>query len=40
MLAENVSATEILEGFSDLELVDIQACLRFAETDRENMGDR
>jgi uncharacterized protein (DUF433 family) len=30
MLAENVSATEILEDFPDLELADIQACLLFA----------
>lgn len=27
MLAENVSVTEILEDFPDLELKDIQACL-------------
>ncbi|HEY9748212.1 MAG TPA: DUF433 domain-containing protein [Allocoleopsis sp.] len=30
MLAENVSAAEILEDFPDLELEDIQACLIFA----------
>ncbi|MBD1915855.1 MULTISPECIES: DUF433 domain-containing protein [Cyanophyceae] len=30
MLAENVSASEILEGFPDLEPADIQACLLFA----------
>ena len=30
MLAENVTVTEILEDFSDLELADIQACLLFA----------
>lgn len=30
MLAENVSAAEILEDFPDLESADIQACLRFA----------
>ncbi|WP_287253767.1 MULTISPECIES: DUF433 domain-containing protein [unclassified Moorena] len=30
MLAENVSVTEILEDFPDLELADIQACLLFA----------
>lgn len=30
MLADNVSATEILEDFPDLELADIQACLLFA----------
>ena len=30
MLAENVSITEILEYFPDLELADIQACLIFA----------
>lgn len=30
MLAENVSSTEILENFPDLELADIQACLIFA----------
>ncbi len=30
MLAENVSAAEILEDFPDLELADIQACLLFA----------
>lgn len=30
MLAENVSITEILEDFPDLELADIQACLLFA----------
>jgi uncharacterized protein (DUF433 family) len=30
MLAENVSVTEILEDFPDLELADIQACLIFA----------
>lgn len=30
MLAENVSATEILEDFPDLEPADIQACLLFA----------
>lgn len=30
MLAENVSITEILEDFSDLELADIQACLLLA----------
>jgi uncharacterized protein (DUF433 family) len=30
MLAENVSFTEILEDFPDLELADIQACLIFA----------
>lgn len=29
MLAENVSAAEILEDFPDLELEDIQACLLF-----------
>jgi uncharacterized protein (DUF433 family) len=29
-LAENVSVTEILEDFPDLELADIQACLLFA----------
>jgi len=40
MLAENVSVTEILEDFPDLELADIQACFHFVETDRENMGDR
>ena len=40
MLAANVSATEILEDFPDLELADIQACLRFAEIDREKLGDR
>jgi uncharacterized protein (DUF433 family) len=27
MLAENISATEILEDFPDLEAADIQACL-------------
>lgn len=31
MLAENVSATEILEDFPDLEPEDIQACLLFAK---------
>jgi len=30
MMAENVSITEILEDFPDLELEDIQACLLFA----------
>lgn len=30
MLAENVSVTEILVDFPDLELADIQACLIFA----------
>ncbi len=30
MMAENVSFTEILEDFPDLELEDIQACLLFA----------
>ncbi|NEO06196.1 MULTISPECIES: DUF433 domain-containing protein [unclassified Moorena] len=30
MLAENVSVTEILEDFPDLELADIQGCLLFA----------
>jgi uncharacterized protein (DUF433 family) len=30
MLAENVSAEEILTDFSDLEPEDIQACLLFA----------
>lgn len=30
MLAENVSAAEILADFPDLELEDIQACLLFA----------
>ena len=30
MLSENVSVTEILEDFPDLELADIQACLLFA----------
>lgn len=30
MLAENVSITEILEDFPDLEPEDIQACLLFA----------
>jgi uncharacterized protein (DUF433 family) len=30
MLAENVSAKEILEDFPDLEPEDIQACLLFA----------
>ena len=30
MLAENVSVSEILEDFPDLELEDIQACLLFA----------
>jgi uncharacterized protein (DUF433 family) len=30
MLAENVSATEILEDLPDLEPEDIQACLLFA----------
>ncbi|MGJ3249451.1 MAG: DUF433 domain-containing protein [Elainellaceae cyanobacterium] len=30
MLAENVSAAEILEDFPDLEPADIQACLLFA----------
>ena len=30
MLAENVSFTEILADFPDLELADIQACLLFA----------
>ncbi|NJM75426.1 MAG: DUF433 domain-containing protein [Acaryochloridaceae cyanobacterium RU_4_10] len=30
MLAENVSITEILEDFPDLEPADIQACLLFA----------
>jgi uncharacterized protein (DUF433 family) len=30
MLSENVSITEILEDFPDLELADIQACLVFA----------
>ncbi len=30
MLAENVSFTEILADFPDLELEDIQACLIFA----------
>ena len=30
MLAENVSVTEILDDFPDLELADIQACLLFA----------
>ena len=30
MLSENVSITEILEDFPDLELADIQACLIFA----------
>ncbi|MGV2388721.1 MAG UNVERIFIED_CONTAM: DUF433 domain-containing protein [Microcystis novacekii LVE1205-3] len=32
MLAENVSITEILEDFPDLESADIQACLLFAAT--------
>ncbi len=30
MLAENVSTSEILEDFPDLEIADIQACLMFA----------
>lgn len=30
MLSKNVSITEILEDFPDLELADIQACLIFA----------
>jgi uncharacterized protein (DUF433 family) len=30
MLAENISAAEILEDFPDLEMADIQACLVFA----------
>ncbi|MDY6803827.1 MAG: DUF433 domain-containing protein [Cyanobacteriota bacterium] len=30
MLAENVSSSEILEDFPDLELEDIEACLLFA----------
>lgn len=30
MLAENVSVTEILEDFPDLEPADIQACLLLA----------
>ncbi|BAZ12653.1 hypothetical protein NIES4071_44850 [Calothrix sp. NIES-4071] len=30
MLSENVSTTEILEDFPDLEPEDIQACLLFA----------
>lgn len=30
MLAENVSTSEILEDFPDLEMADIQACLVFA----------
>ena len=30
MLAKNVSVTEILEDFPDLELADVQACLLFA----------
>ena len=30
MLAENVTVTEILEDFPDLEAEDIQACLLFA----------
>lgn len=30
MLAENVTISEILEDFPDLELEDIQACLLFA----------
>ncbi|MBN3948687.1 MAG: DUF433 domain-containing protein [Nostoc sp. NMS7] len=30
MLAENVSVSDILEDFPDLELEDIQACLIFA----------
>lgn len=30
MLSENVSTTEILEDFPDLEAEDIQACLLFA----------
>lgn len=30
MLADNVSADEILEDFPDLEMADIQACLVFA----------
>ena len=30
MLAENVSTSEILEDFPDLEIADIQACLVFA----------
>ncbi len=30
MLAENVTVTEILTDFPDLELADIQACLLFA----------
>jgi uncharacterized protein (DUF433 family) len=30
MLAENISVTEILEDFPDLDLADIQACLLFA----------
>ncbi|WP_026102949.1 DUF433 domain-containing protein [Pleurocapsa sp. PCC 7319] len=30
MLAENVSTSEILRDFPDLELEDIQACLLFA----------
>jgi uncharacterized protein (DUF433 family) len=30
MLAENISVTEILEDFPDLEVADIQACLHLA----------
>lgn len=30
MLAKNVSVSEILEDFPDLENEDIQACLQFA----------
>lgn len=30
MLAENITAEEILRDFSDLEMEDIQACLLFA----------
>lgn len=29
-LADNISASEILEDFPDLEMADIQACLLFA----------
>ncbi len=36
MLAENVSISEILEDFPDLEFADIQACLIFAA----KRGDR
>jgi Protein of unknown function (DUF433) len=33
MMAENVSAEEILTDFPDLELEDIKACLLFAASD-------